>query len=123
MNAQEANEEPEAHPERTCVGCRQKAERQDLVRFALGPTPPYVAPDPGRRLGGKGASVHPTRACLRLAIARGGFARAARQPVQLDLNAIAETLAGALDQFSQMAQVAPGIACTPAASAAPGRLM
>jgi hypothetical protein len=37
--------------------------------------------------------------------------------------AIAETLAGALDQFSQMAQVAPGIACTPAASAAPGRLM
>jgi hypothetical protein len=37
--------------------------------------------------------------------------------------AIAETLAGALDQFSQMAQVAPGIACTPAASAAPGRLL
>ncbi len=38
-------------------------------------------------------------------------------------SAIAETLAGALDQFAQMAQVAPGIACTPAATAAPGRLM
>ncbi|MFV8750431.1 hypothetical protein ACNOYE_07755 [Nannocystaceae bacterium ST9] len=38
-------------------------------------------------------------------------------------SAIAETLAGALDQFAQMAQVSPGIACTPAASAAPGRLM
>lgn len=92
MNAVEANEEPEAHPERMCVGCRQKAERQDLVRFALGPTPPYVAPDPGRRLGGKGASVHPTRDCLKRAIARGGFARAAKQPVSLDLEAIVNVL-------------------------------
>ncbi|MBK6577799.1 MAG: DUF448 domain-containing protein [Sandaracinaceae bacterium] len=92
MNAQEANEEPETHPERMCVGCRQKAERQDLVRFALGPTPPYVAPDPGRRLGGKGASVHPTRACLERAIARGGFARAAKQPVHLNLDAIVAAL-------------------------------
>lgn len=38
-------------------------------------------------------------------------------------SAIAEALAGALDRLAQMAQVAPGIACTPAASAAPGRLM
>ena len=37
--------------------------------------------------------------------------------------AIAETLAGALDQLAQQAQVAPGIACPPGASAAPGRLM
>ncbi|MCA9696130.1 MAG: hypothetical protein KC431_01310 [Myxococcales bacterium] len=37
--------------------------------------------------------------------------------------AIAEALAGCLDQFTQQIQVAPGIACTPAASAAPGRLM
>jgi hypothetical protein len=37
--------------------------------------------------------------------------------------AIAEALAGSLDQFTQQIQVAPGIACTPAASAAPGRLM
>ncbi|EDM74223.1 hypothetical protein PPSIR1_14740 [Plesiocystis pacifica SIR-1] len=37
--------------------------------------------------------------------------------------AIAETWAGALDQLVQQAQVAPGIACPPGASAAPGRLM
>ena len=37
--------------------------------------------------------------------------------------AIAEALAGCLDQFTKQVQVAPGIACTPAASAAPGRLM
>ena len=38
-------------------------------------------------------------------------------------SAIAETLAGALDQFVQQIQVAPGIAATPAATASPGRLM
>lgn len=37
--------------------------------------------------------------------------------------AIAEAIAGALDQLLQAAQVAPGIACSPAASAAPGRLV
>lgn len=37
--------------------------------------------------------------------------------------AIAEALAGSLSQFAQQVQVAPGIACTPAATAAPGRLM
>lgn len=37
--------------------------------------------------------------------------------------AIAEALAGSLGQFVQQIQVAPGIACSPAASVAPGRLM
>jgi hypothetical protein len=37
--------------------------------------------------------------------------------------AIAEAWAGALDQFTQQIQVAPGIACSPAASTAPGRLL
>jgi len=36
--------------------------------------------------------------------------------------AIAETIAGALDEFLSQAQVAPGIACSPAATSAPGRL-
>lgn len=37
--------------------------------------------------------------------------------------AIAEVLAGALAQFVQQVQVAPGIACSPGATVAPGRLM
>lgn len=37
--------------------------------------------------------------------------------------AIAATLAGALEQLLQQVQVAPGIACTPAATASPGRLI
>lgn len=36
--------------------------------------------------------------------------------------AVAEALAGALDALIEQAQVAPGIACTPAATATPGRL-
>lgn len=38
-------------------------------------------------------------------------------------SAIADTLAEALSQLLQQAQVAPGIACSPAATVAPGRLM
>jgi hypothetical protein len=37
--------------------------------------------------------------------------------------AIAEVVAQALALFAAQVMVAPGIACTPAASAAPGRLM
>jgi hypothetical protein len=37
--------------------------------------------------------------------------------------AIAETLAQALSMLHGMAMVAPGISCTPAASAAPGSLL
>jgi hypothetical protein len=38
-------------------------------------------------------------------------------------SAIAETVAGALDNLLKMAMVAPGIAAAPGATAAPGRLM
>lgn len=38
-------------------------------------------------------------------------------------NAIATALADALAKLVQQAQVAPGIACSPAATVAPGRLM
>lgn len=37
--------------------------------------------------------------------------------------AIAEVVATALSLLAQQAQVAPGIACSPAASVAPGRLL
>ncbi len=37
--------------------------------------------------------------------------------------ALGQTVADALSQLMSSAMVAPGIACTPAATAAPGRLM
>jgi uncharacterized protein len=53
------------------------------LRLAVRPEPPYVAPDVGRRLGGRGVSVHPTPACLRAAVQRGGLARAVRAPIPM----------------------------------------
>lgn len=68
---------------RTCVGCRQRGERDELVRFVLGPDGKPV-PDVARRLPGRGVSVHPRRDCLERAARRGGFARAFRRPVDAD---------------------------------------
>ena len=33
--------------ERTCVGCRRKDDAKALLRLAVSPEPPYVAPDRG----------------------------------------------------------------------------
>ncbi|WP_347347958.1 YlxR family protein [Nigerium sp.] len=44
-------------PERTCVGCRGKAEQADLVRIVV--VDGRFAVDARRRLGGRGAYLHP----------------------------------------------------------------
>jgi len=61
---------------RMCAGCGRRAESSSLVRLVVGPAPPHVAVDLGRRLQGRGVSVHPTRACIRSALRRGGLAKA-----------------------------------------------
>lgn len=83
-------------PERTCVGCRIHAERDELFRFTLVPgfEPPLV-PDLAGRLGGRGAWVHPRKACLAKAC-RGGFARAFKQSLQIQANDLAEIAKGQL---------------------------
>jgi predicted RNA-binding protein YlxR (DUF448 family) len=43
-----------------------------------------LTPDPGRVLPGRGAHVHPTPACLDLALRRKAFPRALRVAGQLD---------------------------------------
>jgi predicted RNA-binding protein YlxR (DUF448 family) len=65
---------------RTCLGCRQRAARHELLRVVAtdqgsGLT---VVPDPGRRLPGRGANLHPTPECLALALRRRAFPRALR---------------------------------------------
>jgi predicted RNA-binding protein YlxR (DUF448 family)/ribosomal protein L7Ae-like RNA K-turn-binding protein len=78
--------------ERTCVGCRRKDDPGALLRLAVSPEPPYVAPDLGRRGGrerkGRGLSVHPRRACIRAAVERGGIARSLKRAVTLDADAL-----------------------------------
>ena len=63
---------------RTCVGCRQKAGRDALLRFVVAGHPPQVVPDVSRRASGRGASVHPRRRCLEAAVKSGALRRALR---------------------------------------------
>lgn len=68
-------------PVRTCVGCRERATKDELLRLVVGSDShghPAVVPDPGGGAAGRGAHLHPTTACLDLAVRRKAFARALR---------------------------------------------
>jgi len=67
-----------------CAGCGTRTQPDDLVRLVVGPSAPFVAVDLGRRLGGRGVSVHPKKACIRSAALRGGLARALRGVAQIE---------------------------------------
>ena len=72
-------------PERTCIGCRRRAPRHELVRFAAvrdGERLVLVRDDGG--LGGRGVYTCASRTCFETALARRGFARAARADVKVD---------------------------------------
>jgi predicted RNA-binding protein YlxR (DUF448 family) len=86
-------------PVRTCVGCRERAAKEELLRVVaddLG-AGPEVIPDPKGRAPGRGAHVHPTPECLELALRRRAFTRALRAPAGLGskrLEAYVQQLAG-----------------------------
>lgn len=81
-----------------CAGCGQRTDADDLVRLVVGPTPPYLAVDLGRRLGGRGISLHPTRACIRSAAVRGGLAKALRKTVQMEPESIERMIVAQLER-------------------------
>ena len=70
-------------PQRTCVGCKERAAKADLLRLVV--IDGTVVPDPPGRLPGRGASLHPDLGCLELAERRRAFPRAFRLPGPLDL--------------------------------------
>ncbi|MGH4035347.1 YlxR family protein [Actinomycetota bacterium Odt1-20B] len=72
-----------ACPERTCVGCRERAAKSDLLRIVA--TGGECAPDPSGTLPGRGAYVHPALVCLDLAVRRRAFPRAFRVQGPLDI--------------------------------------
>jgi predicted RNA-binding protein YlxR (DUF448 family) len=84
-----------ATPVRTCVGCRQRAAKQDLLRVVVQDLGhgPQVVPDPAGRADGRGAYLHPTTVCLDHAVRRRAFARALRAPVSPDVERLREHLA------------------------------
>ncbi|WP_326554819.1 YlxR family protein [Micromonospora sp. NBC_01813] len=81
-----------ASPERTCVGCRQRAAVHDLLRFVVvgGEQERRLRPDPIRGLPGRGAHLHPEPMCLELAQRRRAFGRALRLTGVVDTEELAE---------------------------------
>ena len=75
-----------ACPERTCVGCRQRAAKKDLLRTVA--IEGECVPDHRGTLPGRGAYVHPAVVCLDLAVRRRAFTRALRAPGALDTKAL-----------------------------------
>ncbi|MEV7691313.1 YlxR family protein [Streptomyces bungoensis] len=75
-----------ACPERTCVGCRERAAKDDLLRIVK--SGDACVPDPRGTLPGRGAYVHPALVCLDLAVRRRAFPRALRVPGALDTKAL-----------------------------------
>ena len=75
-------------PVRTCVGCRLRADRAGLLRVVVADG--VLVVDPGRRLPGRGASVHPDPACVELADKRRAFARALRVDGRPDVTPVRE---------------------------------
>ena len=75
-----------ACPERTCVGCRERVAKNDLLRVAV--SGDACVPDPRGTLPGRGAYVHPALVCLDQAVRRRAFTRALRAPGALDTKAL-----------------------------------
>ncbi|MFT4287157.1 YlxR family protein [Nocardioides sp.] len=66
---------------RTCVGCRKRAAKSELLRVVAGSDVDgrlVVVPDPRATAPGRGAHLHPTSDCYDLAVRRKAFTRALR---------------------------------------------
>jgi uncharacterized protein len=70
-------------PVRTCVGCRSRAGKSDLVRFVV--EQGTCVPDPHGGRPGRGAWLHLDPDCFALAERRRAFPRALRSEGALDL--------------------------------------
>ncbi|MER6227444.1 YlxR family protein [Streptomyces sp. 900105755] len=75
-----------ACPERTCLGCRQRAAKTELLRIVA--VEDECVPDPRGTLPGRGAYVHPVQVCLDQAVRRRALPRALRAPGPLDVKAL-----------------------------------
>ena len=84
--------------QRMCAGCGARTEPDGLVRLVVGPSAPFVAVDLGRRLGGRGVSVHPNRACVGRALQRGALKKALDGQADVRVDAILRAMVGQLDQ-------------------------
>src|SRR5690606_16593832 len=82
----------QAAPLRTCVGCRIRTVKSELLRLVV--IEGKVVPDPLGRLPGRGASLHPTLRCLELAERRRAVPCAFRVTGPLDATPVRAHLEG-----------------------------
>lgn len=86
----------QGEPIRTCVGCRTTDSWSALLRVvAVGSheiEQIFVVPDPGHRLSGRGAWLHPSTECFEQAVRRKAFVRALRLKAGPDVSAVAAHL-------------------------------
>ncbi|NSC24209.1 YlxR family protein [Streptomyces albus subsp. chlorinus] len=88
-------------PQRTCVGCRECADKGALLRVVL--IGGSLIPDLRGKLPGRGAYVHPAPSCLEQAVRRRAFNRAFRGPGPFDLAQLREHV----ERIARQAQQAP----------------
>jgi hypothetical protein len=70
-------------PERTCVGCRGRAAKRELIRMVR-EVAGTVALDATGTAPGRGAYVHPAEGCIEAAIRTGALVRALRTGIGRD---------------------------------------
>ncbi|MFI0354118.1 YlxR family protein [Actinomadura sp. 9N407] len=78
-------------PWRTCVGCRVRTAKTDLLRLVV--VEGEVVIDRGKALPGRGAHLHPDPGCLELAERRRAFPRAFRLVGPLGTSVLRDGLA------------------------------
>lgn len=76
-------------PERKCIATGEVQPRHGLIRFVVGPDA-QIVPDIAGKLPGRGIWVAADRAALEKAVAKGLFARAAKQSVHVPEDLVAE---------------------------------
>ena len=72
---------PKNEPQRSCLGCRETRDKNELLRFVLAPDRTLV-PDLQHKLPGRGAYTCAKRSCLKAAADRKQFARSFRGEVR-----------------------------------------
>ena len=77
---------------RSCVGCKERAAKSELLRMVVNGN--ELVPDPRARLPGRGAYLHPSQECFDQARRRRAFARALRVRGAVGEQTLGEYLSG-----------------------------
>ena len=85
------------YPVRTCVGCRQRGNRADLIRIINNQG--FLKVDSEKSLSGRGSWLHPSSKCLETAVERSAFGRALK--AKMDHEQL-EELANFIEQAEKM---------------------